>query len=167
MKNKIFALTLLAFTGPSLACSIITGVEQFEPEPKNFERKFDGNLIAMLPAPEVRLLDVTRGTGSDRFSCNKAGRIRVRVTWPRSSKYDIDEIGFYFRVVSGKTLDLIFPLIPVKGLIEDNKAEFSFVWLDGAPSQQQPLDLEVEVFAINRGQEIGKSARFHVAANGG
>lgn len=74
----------------------------------------------------------------------------------------LDEVGFYFRVLRGKQPDRIFPATPITGKIARQRMQFFFVWLDGHPARQVPLDLEVEVFAVNKGLEIGPSRRFRI-----
>jgi hypothetical protein len=66
-----------------------------------FEQKLSAGQLARLPAPRVQIIEVTRGTQSAGASCNDAGLIKVRVTWPTTNAYSVDEIGFYFRVRDG------------------------------------------------------------------
>lgn len=86
----------------------------------------------------------------------------LELHWPKSSVYKPKDIGFYFRVVSGKEPDRIFPLGPVTGTIDGRTVRFFFAWLDGHPSGQSPLKLDVEVFAVNKGLQIGPAQRFRI-----
>lgn len=141
----------------------IAGYDTFVPDVDSFEPKYDRDEnVAGLPQSTPRVLRVQRGSGATDASCNDAGIIELELAWPTSSEYKLEEIGFYFRVVSGTPPDLIFPLVPITGRIERQRMRFAFAWLDGHPSKQLPLELRVEVFAVNRGLEIGPSAYFVV-----
>ena len=160
---KAAVLSLLLITSSAFACSHASGVRSFVPDKTNFHPKFENNRIALLPAPKVVVTKVTRGTSAPGALCSDAGTVSLQLTWPTTSQYTLSEVGFYFRVVSGKQPDLIFPLGPVTSEVKENSTEFSFEWLDGNPSKQEPLNLDVEVFAVNNGLQIGPSTRFHLA----
>lgn len=118
--------------------------------------------LALLPAPRVRIVRLTRGTSAGDGMCGDAGQLTLELDWPTSSVYKLVEVGFYFRVLSGQQPDRIFPRIPVTGTVTGQRARFFFVWPDGHPSVQRPLDLKVEVFAVNKGLELGASRSFHI-----
>ena len=159
--RKLVILTAFGILSPvAFGCSFAPGYEFFEPRMQDFEIKFDRNgYVAVLPAPEkVEILSVIRGTAAPGASCDDAGILKLRVTWPSLSIYRLDEVGFYFRADVDKLPDLIFPLAPIIPIsINDDEAEFTFVWLDGHPSRQKPIDFELEVFAVNDGLQIGPS----------
>ena len=161
MKNLLPILLALAPVF-SQACSFGPGYEKFKPAMASFELKLDGDRIAPLPLPSVSGIQVMRGTAAPGSSCDDAGTLSLNVTLPKASAYKLKELGFYFRVLSGTQPDQIFPLEPISGRISDRKAQFFFVWLDGHPSSQQPLNLEVEVFVVNKGLQIGPSKKFRV-----
>lgn len=163
--NKMKKLLIALAACPLFAqgCSFAPGYNGFLPSAASFEAKMDGDHIALLPAPTVTSVKVKRGTASAGASCDDAGRLTLDVNWPLSSTYKLNEVGFYFRVVRGKQPDQIFPLEPVYGEILGQRAQFLFVWLDGHPSDQSPLNLEIEVFAVNKGLQIGPSQKFRVA----
>lgn len=146
----------------SYACSFGPGYERFKPAVATFQARMDGHRVALLPAPSVSAIQVRRGTAAPGSSCDDAGSLTLDVNWPRSSIYKLSEIGFYFRVVGGKEPDQIFPLEPISGTIVGQRAQFFFAWLDGHPSAQIPLNLAVEVFAVNKGLQIGASRRFRI-----
>lgn len=157
----------LVVTPPAIGCTI-AGNEPFVPDVAGFEPKYDKDEnIALLPQPTPRLLRVQRGSAAAGASCDDAGIIELELTWSSSSEYKIGEVGFYFRVVSGKSPDEIFPLEPTVGRVVGERMRFVFAWLDGHPSRQLPLDLRVEVFAVNRGLQIGPSVYFLVKSSRG
>lgn len=152
----VLAIIVLIFPHIASACLFITGVERFVAEQIKFERKFENELYALLPKPEVSVLDITRGTVEPGHTCDDAGTITIELKWPKSSVYKLEEIGFYFRASHSHLPGRIFPGNPVISTsINGNIATFMFVWLDGHPNQQHDLDFELEVFAVNKGLEVG------------
>jgi len=149
------------------ACSFAPGYFEFEASPNDFEIKMDKGIIALLPAPKVTIDKVVRGSASPGSSCDDAGMIHLSIEWPKESVYPIEEIGFYFQSENGVDPDLIFPLDPVKGEIKDNTAKFFFVWLDGHPKHQKKLDFKVNIFAVNRGLQIGQPTTITIKAGKG
>ena len=160
--KKIFFIALIACPVVSWACSFAPGYEPFRPAPAISEGRIGDDRLALLPAPRVRIIRLTRGTSAGDGMCGDAGQLTLELDWPKSSVYKLGEVGFYFRVLSGQQPDRIFPLIPVTGTVTGQRARFFFVWLDGHPSGQRPLDLEVEVFAVNKGLELGASRSFRL-----
>ena len=149
------------------ACSFAPGYFGFDAAPDQFEIKMDKGIIALLPEPKVTIDKIIRGSASVGSSCEDAGMIHLSTEWPESNVYNINEIGFYFQSENGVDPDLIFPLIPVKGKIKNNTAKFFFVWLDGHPKYQKKLDFKVNVFAVNKGLQIGMPATITIKENEG
>lgn len=145
------------------ACSFARGYEHFTPSVAGFEARTDGTGFAVLPAPQVRAVQVRRASGGPGAMCGDVGQLTVELDWPRSSVYRLSEVGFYFRVVDGQQPDRMFPLVPITGKIEGQRAKFFFIWMDVQPADQAPLTLEAEVFAVNKGLEIGAARRFRVS----
>lgn len=163
----LLAFVALCASANSLACSI-AGYSVFAPNVSAFEPKYDKDEnVALLPQPIPKLIGVKRGSAAPGSSCDDAGIIELEVAWPASSEYKLEDVGFYFRVVAGKPPDLIFPLEPAIGRIKGRRMRFLFAWLDGHPSKQLPIDLKVEVFAVNGGLQIGPSAFITVRADRG
>ena len=162
MKSFVFA-ALIFSPIVAQACMFVPGYEAFHPAVATFHERTVNHQQALLAAPDVTVVELVRGSAEAGASCNDAGWLTVNLVWPKTNAYKISEIGFYFRV-KGKTPDQIFPLVPVVGTISGQRSRLRFVWLDGHPSQQKPLNLDVEVFAVNRGLEIGASRRFRVVS---
>ncbi len=91
----------------------------------------------------------------------------IELRWPRGSDYDLDEIGFEYRVLSGEAPEGLIPTTVVVSPISGRKAEHQFTWQDAAAGQQQPLHLEVEVRAVTRDRQRGAPARLRIDAPGG
>ena len=164
-KNLLVVVCIINFPS-AFACSFAPGYELFNPELDRFEPKFDEDyLMALLPAPDsVEVTSVVRGTAAPGSSCDDAGILQLQVAWPSDSIYRIDEIGFYFRADVNMLSERIFPRMPIAPIRYDgNNAVFTFVWLDGHPSKQKPLDFDIEVFAVNEGLQIGVGKTIRVS----
>ncbi len=168
MKNLLIStFVLMLMASKAMACSLAPGYFLFEASPSKFETKMNEGRIALLPAPEVTIDSITRGSSSAGASCDDAGIINMTITWPKNSIYKIEDIGFYFQSINGLKPDLIFPLEPVTGNNKGNQASFSFVWLDGHPKHQKNLDFNVNVFAVNKGLQVGQPTVVKIKAKKG
>lgn len=160
--EKFLLSALLTRPLLSHACLFAPGYKPFKPAVASFQAKLDGDRIAPLPAPRVGAIRLRRGTASPGSSCDDAGSLVLELHWPEFSVYKLKDIGFYFRVVGGKQPDRIFPRGPVTGTIDGRTARFFFAWIDGHPSAQTPLKLDVEVFAVNKARRTGGVRRFRI-----
>ncbi|HYM86000.1 MAG TPA: hypothetical protein VET30_04625, partial [Pseudoxanthomonas sp.] len=68
---------------------------------------------------------------------------------------------------SGATSYAIFPEGPVQAPISGRSSDFLFMWREGAPAQQKPIDLQVEVRAVTRDNQRGPPTRILVRAGPG
>ena len=116
-----------------------------------------------LPAPVAVVTEIVRGIGPKHSTCDDTGLLSVEIEWPRG-KYKLRDLGFEFKVVSGTTAYAIFPDNPIQAPIDGRRGDFLFMWQEGAPSQQQPIDLQVEVRAVTRDNLRGPPARIVVRA---
>jgi hypothetical protein len=123
-----------------------------------------GRVFQRLLSQFQKYLELRTRGGS---SCNDAGLIELEVELPTTSTYEISEFGIYFRVISGKEPDMIFPDVPIKGEIRGKTMFFLFPWLDMVPSKQYPLDLVIDATLITNGLNIGKSVTFKIQQNNG
>lgn len=156
-----------------LACSF-GGSDLFKPTLKRWEQHpgpaqsgGQGDYWEQVPTPIVKVASITRGTAAPGSSCSDAGTISLEISLPKESTYSIDEFAFYFRVKSGRLPGAIFPDVPMVGSIENNKSNILFAWLDGHPSRQIKLDLEVEVFLVTHSLNVGPSTVFTIKAGKG
>lgn len=175
MVRKLMLLSLMVVSLEAVACSI-GGADLFTPTlerwdqhpgPKQEDSKSEGDYWEKVPAPIVSVAKITRGSASPGSSCSDAGVISLEISLPESSTYTIDEFALYFRVVSGKLPDEIFPDVPLVGPIKDDKMTLLLAWLDGDPKYQFPLDLEIEAFLVTNSLNIGPSTRFKVQSGTG
>lgn len=142
-------------------------LERWEQHPGPAQKGEKGDYWEQVPAPVVKVTSITRGTTAPGSSCSDAGTLSLEILLPEESTYSIEEFGFYFRVKSGELPDAIFPSVPMVGVVENGKSNILFAWLDGHPSRQIELDLEVEVFLVTNGLNIGPSTIFTVKAGKG
>ncbi len=166
--NIMFLLSLMSSN--SIACSF-DSADIFEPTLKRWEQhpgpaqkdpKSFGEYWESVPAPIVTVTRLIRASYKSGSSCNDAGLIELEVELPVTSTYEISEFGIYFRVLSGKLPDIIFPDLPVKGQVKGSKMVLLFPWLDMVPSKQYPLDLIVDATLMSNGLNIGQSATFKI-----
>lgn len=162
--KKLLPFILAACPLFAQACSFARGYERFTPDVASFEARTDEEGFALLPAPQVGAIRVKRGSGGPGAMCGDVGQLTVELDWPDGTAYRLNEVGFYFRIVDGQQPDRIFPLVPITGKIEGQRATFFFIWRDVQPKNQGALKLEAEVFAVNKGLEIGAPRRFDISS---
>jgi len=158
-----FAVALCAVLAgaDAAACNLSTGTTPFPAAGTASTLVDDG-----LRAPGLEVVSVTRGVDG-RASCDASGLLTLSVEWPRGTDYKLRELGFEFRVVGGDDTLSIFPREPVAGRVDGRRSEFVFLWQDGPPSQQVPIDLVVEVRAVTADNRRGPPAQLRVSARPG
>ena len=142
----------------AMACGLNTHIAPFEidagAEPTDAPED-------TLQSPELRITEITRGLGGAPGTCDGSGLLGLRLDWPRG-EYSLDQVGFEFRIVSSNNDMTMFPTAPVKVITDSRRANVLFFWTDVAPSQQQPLRVEVEVRAVTKGYVRGPATRLIV-----
>jgi len=118
-----------------------------------------------IPAPEVEAANLTRGIGGGA-TCDSLGFVSIQLKWPRGSDYDLDEIGFEYRIVSGEPPAGLVPQTVVASPVSGRKAEHQLTWQDVPTDQQRPLHLELEVRAVTRDRQRGAPARVRIDTPG-
>ena len=76
---------------------------------------------------------------------------------------NVPVLSVLFRVVGEDAL-AIFPSAPVVGSVDGKRSEFVFLWRDGPPAQQAPIDLMVEVRAVTVDNRRGPPTQLRIAA---
>jgi len=168
--NRIVSLVILALgvIAPVIACSPV-GSQVFKPIGSKPMLHTDSKTgyVAHPPAPVIDSIAVHRGTGSDGASCADAGSLTLELSLPEESEFSLNELGFYFRVVEGENI-LAGHSVPFAPFSQEGKhGRFVLFWLDGAPSEQKPINLVVEAFALTNYLEIGPAVRFAVKSGVG
>lgn len=156
------AICACLFVADAAACNLSTGTTPFAvaaaPAAEAEAEAGDG-----LRAPALEMVSLTRGING-RASCDASGLLTVSVEWPRGTDYKLRDLGFEFRVVGGEDRLSIFPKAPVTGRVDGRRSEFVFLWQDGPPAQQGPIDLVVEVRAVTPDNRRGPPAQLRIAA---
>ena len=140
------------------ACSLKSGISEFKHQVMGTAG------TSGLKAPELEIVNITRGVGTRHSSCDDTGLLSIRVEWPRGTDYKLRDIGFEFRVVSGESSYEIFPQGVVMSRVDGRESEFLFTWRDGPPAQQQAINLQVEVRAVTADNRRGPPTRLVVNA---
>ena len=112
-------------------------------------------------------MEVRRGTGDLGYLCSDVGMIALEVSLPENSSYEIENFGIYTRVIGGVDPGEIFPAIPLVGFVENGKTQLYFHWLDAAPAHLTPLDMNVELFLVTDGLDIGPSTFIQINESSG
>lgn len=154
------ALAICAFlvAADAAACNLSTGTMPFAVAGPSTADAGDA-----LRAPSLEMVSLTRGING-RASCDASGLLTLSVEWPRGTDYKLRDLGFEFRVVVGEDRWSIFPKTPVAGRVDGRRSEFVFLWQDGPPAEQQPIDLVVEVRAVTPDNRRGPPAQLRIAA---
>ena len=153
------ALCVYLCVPDAVACTLKSGVSEFKPQLTETSASADE-----LKAPGLELVSITRGVGTRHSSCDDTGLLSIRVEWPRGTDYKLRDIGFEFRVVSGETSYQIFPQGVVSSRVDGRGSEFLFMWRDGPPGEQQPINMQVEVRAVTADNRRGPPTRLSVSA---
>jgi hypothetical protein len=173
--KALIILGLFHLSSIAMACSF-AGAEPFTPTLERWEehpgpaqkvKGAEGDYWEKVPYPIIKVAKITRGSEKPGSSCADAGTLLLEISLPSESTYLIKDFAVYFRVKKGKLLDEIFSDIPLVGEIKDGKMYILLAWLDGHPSRQIPLDLEVEAFFVTNSLNIGSSTIFEVKAKKG
>jgi len=107
-----------------------------------------------LPLPEIEATRITRGLGGGA-TCDEFGFLSVQLRWPRGSRWNLDEIGFEYRLVGGDAPAGMLPAGVVSAPASGRKAEHLFTWPDGPPERQQALHLQLELRVVTPDRQRG------------
>jgi len=120
-----------------------------------------------LPAPPTVVKEIVRGIGVDHASCDDTGLLSLVIEWPRG-KYKLRDLGFEFAPVStSQPPYVIFPEGPLQGRMEGRRSEFLFMWREGPPSRQKPIDMQVQVRAVTRDNMRGPATSVRLRSPAG
>lgn len=166
MKKKLSALIVCtALAAPqAFACGMTSTAVPFEVGEDAQAAVADD--AGELPAPPTVVTEIVRGIGANHASCDDTGLLSLVIEWPRG-KYKLREIGFEFAPVSGQPPYAIFPEGPVQGRMQGRRSEFLFMWREGPPSQQKPIDIQVQVRAVTRDNMRGPATNLRLRSPAG
>ncbi|MFC3122540.1 hypothetical protein [Agaribacter flavus] len=175
MKNVTLILFIYFTSLDVLACSFMTGdlfkpnLERWEqhPGPAQLNENQEGDYWEPVPRPVISDIQISRASYKGNSSCDDAGIISFKVQVPESSTYELTEFGVYFHIIEGDLPDMIFPNIPLTGILKEEGHYFVFPWLDHRPSMQRPLNLTVEARFISNGLDLGNPSIFKIEQSDG
>ena len=156
-------LVLLALASASaFACSRSPSMRAFTANQKEFQKTHDFPEALVVPMPVVKVTAVQRATSNSSGSCEAYAFVDIDVSVPESSAFKLAELGLVFRSETGKPQDafMAFPNFPVTSLstkANGKVAHFSFGLIDPLAARNKPFALKLDVFAINRGLQVGAS----------
>lgn len=163
MRRLLSVLCLLAaFASPASACFLITSNKEFEPAaPETFDWD-KAKVNSALPAPvlKVERLDRLPYIPTDyreRVEACRAGKVSVRIHWPRSAKAKLDQVGFRFKMLT-KDSGLAVEDEPVTGVREGDSMRFDFLLFESPYVTNKPLAMRMEVYAVNAQRQRGPAS---------
>ncbi len=101
---------------------------------------------------EVSIVEVKRGRGvsgcgGSASSCDDLGVIRVAVA-ATDDMTASNEMGFNLAITSGSSPPVTVPQAPV--VVGNTPGEMVLVWIDGNTDDQEELDFEIQIVAVDR-----------------
>ncbi|HVK52488.1 MAG TPA: hypothetical protein VM469_12225 [Pseudoxanthomonas sp.] len=159
---------LLILSGHTWACTSFEGLPVFEPNVKaEGERLFRPEATIPGELQEIVARVVSLRRADPRNLCGPSARIKVAVEWARPTDVRLQDIGIYFKVLSGTSGTgavkyYAFNSLPRVVTVEDGVAYVYLQIADSDESSRGPIDLEVEVFAVDKLLRIGPSSRLSI-----
>jgi hypothetical protein len=163
MRTFAIALLLLSASPSIEACSLSilprpwTGTEglyvpdELAAAPPSLEVSFRAIHRPKIPKP------------GDVWGCDFYASFEVRVR-ANDNSVDLGRFGYLFKVTSARSPWTNVIGMPIQARIEGREAVFDLFVEDWGPSQRKPIDLELEVRAVNLARAQGRWSRFRVSA---
>jgi hypothetical protein len=152
-----YLLLLCALPAQALAaCAFDTNLQPFRGAATAF---VDTTAVQV---PEVEDVSFTRGLAGGA-SCDQLGFLTIKLRWPRGP-HDLEDVGFEYRVVNGEAPEDLLPEGLVVAPVRGRRTEHQLTWNDGAPGEQRPLRLLLEVRAVTSDGLRGPPAQVRVGA---
>ena len=139
MKN-LFLLLLVFISELALACSFMPSFERFEIS--------ESSTVVEAPRkPNLKVAEIDRGSKGDAGMCFDAGRLTIK-----DGSSPSKELGYIFSLHEGEFNAAVFPDYPVisTGTFFEI-GEYSFIWLDGNTTEQEPLEFILKIEAVSLG----------------
>lgn len=163
MKSLLIAgIFLAALATPATACLLVSNYRPFLLEASDDMAWDDLKKTDTLPAPILILERVDRLSYiptdyKERIEACASGKVVISVQWPEDTAFKLDKIGFRFKDLTqhGAT----FEDMPVVAEQEGHKMRFEFFLFKAPTAVKDPLDLEIEVYAVNALLERGASRK--------
>jgi hypothetical protein len=150
-KLIVAVLALIAADAAS-ACSPARGYRPFLSVPTS------SRAAALSPPPRVTVDKIERGYGDSNVDCSNLGVLVLKVPAETIA-------GYTFEIVTGRfDSEIPFP----RGFVQPiTRGQLRFVWLDGANSPQEPLDVVVKITALSATGALSEPKYLRVQDPGG
>jgi hypothetical protein len=164
MRNLALYLVLLAAASKSEACSFTFPVDQF---PATKPASFDKGV----PNPPALLVDARlayrpkRLSPTDVVGCDIQAEFEVTIKSEDKEKRKLTTFGYYFRIIDPTERWTSVVSVPIKAEIEDGVGLFRIAVTDWPLDPSAPIDIDVEVFAVDDEMRIGPATRFRLHAD--
>jgi len=138
MKKIAITFVVIFFAEAAFGCSFGPTFNSFIEDPSyRSERKPS--------SPVFKIKGIKRGyEDGNGGSCSDAGIITLV---PTEIPNKVGATAAYtFKLVKGGFEDTIFPEEPISSRVGN---DFIFVWFDGSSEHQEPIDIEIEIRAVN------------------
>jgi len=164
MKHVALFLMLLAAANESRACSFTFPVDQFSAtKPARFDKG--------VPNPPTLLVDARltyrqkRLRPTDVVGCNSQAEFEVTIKLEDKEKRKLTKFGYYFRIIDPTERWTSVVSVPIKAEVKDGVGKFRIVTSDWPLDPSAPIDINVEVFAVDDEMRIGPATRFRLHAD--
>lgn len=156
---KVWALSIVlsAFSTAGLACMPMPRPNNFDlfwpsRSPVQVDEKFP-----RLPAVTLERVEFIRERAPRPNDCSESGgMLEVTLLWSAHRAFPLEQMGFYFRVISGNAPLGLFPREPIAVARADgNRGKLLFRWNDVPPSKQKPISFTFEVVPVDAWLHLG------------
>jgi hypothetical protein len=168
-------MLLLMSGSHAWACTSIEGLPVFAPDVKaETDRWIRSDFQSWeathgpLRAIDARVVSIRRAKPDD--ICGLLSSIKVEVEWAEPTGMRLEDVGIYFKVISGTgglgALEYsAFNDLPRVVTVEDGIVYVHLQLPDTASPTRGAVDLDVEVFAVDKLLRIGPSSRLRIRSD--
>lgn len=159
---SVSVLGLVLLLGPTRAGAyrIINTPHELDPT----EQELDHNPPGAVDVLEVR---VHRGQGSERVGCagwawiedQGVGHVSIRVAPPADDRTPAESLGYRVELVSGQAPEGLLPGFDIRAYVGADGVWLFLDWSDGETDEQEPLDFELRLRAVDLGGNLGEAAQ--------
>jgi len=153
----VTASLALAGISPAWPCSIVQGFAPFEAGVRGGKGWEVSAPWDPIPQPEVHVASVERALSDIPGRCNNYTWVVIEVTIPADSAFSLKDLGFAFRSPKSQDPFLSFPNFPIKSsAVSDDGLTMRFRF----GFSPEETTVPIEVFAMNKALQIGRSTSF-------
>jgi hypothetical protein len=165
MKKFLVCTLLLAVAPGATACSTSLDTPFFTPGPLPKNVLIDYAHLPSIPPIKAKVLSVRRADA--KLACDFYAEIEIALEWQTDSPYSIGDFGIYVRPPPYAYPRTSFWGIPLAPRMRDGVAYITAYIQDPGTLPHAPIDMDIEIFAVNDALQIGPSTKFRLHADGG